>query len=102
MKKILSLSLVLVMLVFVFAPTSVNASSELKEVQQSSIASKEEILSEYHTKIAMFSAESNARALASTTQQKDEIKEETINKLIDAGYEAYDVNPETFDEVEEK
>lgn len=31
----------------------------------------------------------------------DDIKENTINELIDSGYEAYDVNSESYDEVQE-
>ena len=74
LKKLVSLSLVLVMSIFVLAPTSVNASNELKEVKNDGVTIKEEILSEYHTQIALCSTESNERTSTGIDQQKKIIK----------------------------
>lgn len=102
-KKLLSLSLVLVMSIFVLAPTSVNANDVVQEeVQENKAVSVEEILNEYCAKLELYSLKSNINTFSKTTETKEIIKQQTIEKLTEAGYEAYDVNSNTFDEVEEQ
>ncbi len=63
--------------------------------------SVEEILEDYHSRIASLPQPSDGIATyAAINNQADVIKQETIAELEKNGYEAYDVNPNSYDEVE--
>lgn len=61
----------------------------------------EEILSDYHLRMQTNSMNSSEYCISSKTKM-EEIREETVNRLKLAGYEAYCVTSETYDEVQEK
>lgn len=93
MKKLISLILVLVM-VMSLNPVAYSAKPTANK-------SVEEILNAYHSKISSISNDVTNRSTYSlnAVRDKNQIKQETMEELAIAGYEAYDVNPETYESV---
>lgn len=63
-------------------------------------SSVEDILNEYHQKILDIQCDEYAYSPASIESSSDVIKQDTINKLNTAGFQAYDVNPSTYTVIE--
>ena len=80
----------------------VYAAQEDAEVTQNTETQRpmDEILNRYHAKsFELSSPNGNA---SRSVQTSETIKQDTINELRDAGYEAYDVNPDTYATLEEQ
>ncbi|MEG0906959.1 MAG: hypothetical protein RSA85_05445 [Cellulosilyticaceae bacterium] len=60
----------------------------------------EDILSSYHRQMQNITSDKSLVTLSAVESSRREIQEETVNMLNEVGYEAYDVNPETFDELQ--
>lgn len=90
------------MVTVMLLPMGSTVSAVLEE--ESVPPSIESILDDYYKRI--FDEQSKANANISTYSNSDnrfnEIKQETITSLCDAGYLAYDVNPDTYNEIEEE
>lgn len=71
---------------------------------ESSFQTVDNILYNYEMRLQEIYSESISLEIASISTQKeaDELKEATINELNDAGYIAYDLNPNTYQSVERK
>lgn len=92
-KKFVSMILTLTLILLCAVPASAANDGS------NSRPSVEEILDEYHERCLAVETISSATTFsASANQQLDVIKDETIDALWDAGYAAYDVNPDTFTE----
>ena len=65
--------------------------------------SVEEILNNYHARIADIDKveASTSRYSLTAEHERIQIKQEALEELTSAGYQAYDVNPDTYDSVEE-
>lgn len=95
--KSLSLALALVILFTATPPLDGKAFSQPKPQ-----LSMEEILDQYNSQIIAAQAVSELKQSDSGLRTaKDKAKAEAISLLTDAGYEAYDVNPSSFFDVEE-
>ena len=96
-KKIInSVSLVIAMIMSISTMVVPVSASEI--VHRKTI---EEHLVAYNDEISRSSSESFLRTV-STNSRKLEIQSETVANLLADGYEAYAVNTDTYDEVEEK
>lgn len=60
----------------------------------------EDILSSYHLQMQNVTSDKSLGVLNAVESSRREIQEETVRVLNEAGYEAYDVNPSTFDELQ--
>lgn len=94
MKRIIGLVLVFVM---VMTLNPVAYSAEITENK-----SVEVILNNYHARIAdVDNGQTDTSAYSLTAiRERNQIKQETFEELASAGYQAYDVNPDTYDSVE--
>lgn len=90
LKRIASMCLIATMLLSMGA-TALAADEKI------SYSSMEGILDSYHTQMQRVQATPPTR---SSDIEKMEIQEATVKALNDAGYEAYNVNSDTFEEVE--
>lgn len=90
-KRFISISIATIMVVMTIFPA---LALSTEETTQPSI---EDVLNEYHERT--FAAQQESRIEG---QRTDTLKHETIAKLNEAGYEAYDVNPDTFYSVENR
>ena len=102
MKKVLSIVLSVVM---IFSMTTVAVAKEATDENVSDVSIKEEIIRNYNDKLVELKFQSiETTTLASRTSDlqnaKLELQKETVDELHEAGYEAYDVNPQTFKEIE--
>lgn len=68
--------------------------------------SKDEIIADYRKALNDINFNAGTNKSPASTQDvidtKNEIQTNTVKRLVNAGYEAYDVNPETFSDVEDK
>ena len=101
-KRIVSCLLLVVMLVPVVSPVFATNANNKSQVSRNEAPSIESILNEYHKKVFAAQADANANARSGAEVQTDEIKQDTLDQLREAGYLAYDVNPDNFDSVAEE
>lgn len=66
----------------------------------STTPSADEILNDYHSQLLSAKINEDQGSDARSLTSHDQIKAQTIKRLKDAGYEAYDVNKDTFTSVE--
>ncbi len=97
LKKIICLLLTAVLALLVFAPSAVSAASAKQSTQEKSI---ESILYDFHTK-SQLAQNSKNTTYSITENNGDKIRQETVETLQDAGYEAYNVTKDNFEQVEE-
>ena len=98
MKKIISLLLTLCMLSGLTMSTFAKEEVVQKEVVQKEESVVQEILEEYHEKLHLAT---NGNSKARDVEKESSLKYETIEKLTQEGYVAYDVNKDTFKKTEE-
>lgn len=107
MKKVISIILTICLLSISVVNTVFATESSVVDIRSES--RKEEILKDYREKLfavelsesddaAVYSREKNSK---SKFDLKLEIQAEAVEELKKAGYDAYDVNPQTFDSVGE-
>ncbi len=96
MKRILSL-LLLVSLTLTLGP-QVKATTPSHDALAPSI---EGILSDFHEKSQLAEISSGIEGNSRSVSSGDQLIQETVDTLVDAGYEAYNVNKDTFAQVEE-
>lgn len=101
-KRIVSCLLLVLMLIPVISPVFATTANNISQVNRNEAPSVESILNEYHEKVFAAQADANANARSGAEVQTDAIKQDTLNQLREAGYLAYDVNPDTFDSVAEE
>jgi len=98
-KRILSMILCITLICLIAMPVTAEETKETNESKQTT-RSMEEILNDFHARsAALTTASTNSRS--ASTDQKTQLKQETIAELNAAGYSAYDVNPTTFSNLEE-
>ena len=102
MKRFLAMVLALCML---FSMQTVFASAEgtEKDAEPNETRTMEEILNEYHQKAAeaQLSAEKNTGASIRSAASGKTLEQETVDTLTAAGYEAYNVTGDNYDDLEE-
>ena len=102
MKRFLAMVLALCML---FSMQTVFASAEgaEKDAEPNETRTMEEILNEYHQKAAeaQLSAEKNTGASSRSAASGKTLEQETVDTLTAAGYEAYNVTGDNYDDLEE-
>ena len=100
LRKIVKLTSVFLSVVFLLSlfPYAANADSVKQYSDEQCIAN---ILDEYHAKTRLVQRSENASTYSATGHNSDMLRRETVKALQDAGYAAYDVTKETFDQVEQ-
>ena len=97
-KKMIALVLCCIMVLPLCSPVfAVPADNDQGQYDSRSM---EEILSDYHTKSRQIENQSNAGAYSRSAQTSDTVRQDAVSELKAAGYEAYDVNPDTYAGVE--
>ena len=97
-KKMIALVLCCIMVLPLCSPVfAVPADNDQGQYDSRSM---EEILSDYHTKSRQIENQSNAGTYSRSNQTSDTVRQDAVSELKAAGYEAYDVNPDTYASVE--
>ena len=98
-KRILSMILCITLVCLIAMPVTADETKETKQTQETA-RSMEEILNDYHARSAALTT-AGANSRAASTDAKTQLKQETIAELNAAGYSAYDVNPVSYNDLEE-
>lgn len=97
-KKMIALVLCCIMVLPLCSP--VFAVPAENDQDQYDSRSMEEILNDYHTKSRQIESQSDAGTNSRSVQTADTVRQDAVSELKLAGYEAYDVNPDTYAGVE--
>ncbi len=103
MKKFVAIQMILAVLFFPTTSAFANENMQNADAQQEYQSTLEEILDNYHEESFRARTENNidSRAYDNTTDSMlDSIRRDTVQTLQLAGYEAYDVNPNTYENLE--
>lgn len=92
------LSLLLLVSITLTLGSRVKAATPRQDTLTPSI---ESILSDFHEKCQLAGINSSTEGNSRSASSSDQLIQETVDTLVNAGYEAYNVNKDTFDEVEE-
>lgn len=98
MKKLLAIALAASMMVTMSGTTAFAAGNSHENTSARSI---DDILLEYHKAVMEVTDKTEIQAYGADSTSLTQIQADTVNALNEAGYLAYDVNPQTYNYVED-